>query len=51
MQYLVTMTTHVPDGTLPERVEDVGTREARHARELADWQRQRGYENAGGAMS
>jgi muconolactone delta-isomerase len=36
MEYLVTMTTHVPDGTPPERVEDVRTREAAHSRELAE---------------
>jgi muconolactone delta-isomerase len=35
MEYLVTMTTHVPDGTPPDSVEDVRTREAAHSRELA----------------
>ena len=28
MEYLVTMTTHVPDGTPAEAVDDVRTREA-----------------------
>jgi muconolactone D-isomerase len=35
MEYLVTMTTHVPDGTPPETVEDVRSREAARSRELA----------------
>jgi muconolactone delta-isomerase len=35
MEYLVTMTTHVPDGTLAEAVDDVRAREAAHTRELA----------------
>jgi muconolactone delta-isomerase len=35
MEYLVTMTTHVPDGTPAEAVEDVRTREAARSRELA----------------
>jgi muconolactone D-isomerase len=35
MEYLVTMTTHVPDGTPPEAVEDVRAREAARSRELA----------------
>jgi len=35
MEYLVTMTTHVPDGTPEEAVADVRTREAEHTRELA----------------
>lgn len=35
MEYLVTMTTHVPDGTPERAVEDVRTREAAHSRELA----------------
>jgi muconolactone D-isomerase len=35
MEYLVTMTTHVPDGTSEETVEDVRTREAARARALA----------------
>jgi muconolactone delta-isomerase len=36
MEYLVTMTTHVPDGTPPEAVDDVRAREAAHTRELAE---------------
>lgn len=35
MEYLVTMTTHVPDGTSEETVEDVRSREAAHSLELA----------------
>ena len=35
MEYLVTMTTHVPAGTPEEAVQDVRTREAAHSRELA----------------
>src|ERR1700674_5004077 len=35
MEFLVTMTTHVPEGTLPETVDEVRTREAAHSRELA----------------
>jgi muconolactone delta-isomerase len=35
MEYLVTMTTHVPDGTLEEAVDDIRAREAARARELA----------------
>jgi muconolactone delta-isomerase len=35
MEYLVTMTTHVPDGTTAEAVDDVRAREAAHTRELA----------------
>jgi muconolactone delta-isomerase len=35
MEYLVTMTTHVPDGTSIEAVEDIRTRETGRARELA----------------
>jgi muconolactone delta-isomerase len=35
MEYLVTMTTHVPDGTPDEAVDDVRAREAAHTRELA----------------
>jgi muconolactone delta-isomerase len=35
MQYLVTMTTHVPDGVREEDVADVRAREAAHSRELA----------------
>ena len=36
MQYLVTMTTHVPEGVSEEEVDDVRAREAAHSRELAD---------------
>jgi muconolactone delta-isomerase len=35
MEYLVTMTTHVPDGTPGEAVDDVRARESAHTRELA----------------
>jgi muconolactone delta-isomerase len=35
MEYLVTMTTHVPDGTPEQAIQDVRTREAAHSRELA----------------
>jgi len=35
MEYLVTMTTHVPDGTPEHEVDDVRAREAAHSRELA----------------
>jgi muconolactone delta-isomerase len=35
MEYLVTMTTHVPDGTSEEAVANVRAREAAHTRELA----------------
>jgi muconolactone delta-isomerase len=35
VEYLVTMTTHVPDGTPEETVDDVRAREAAHTRELA----------------
>jgi muconolactone delta-isomerase len=35
MEYLVTMTTHVPEGTSEQAVDDVRTREAAHSRELA----------------
>jgi muconolactone delta-isomerase len=35
MEYLVTMTTHVPDGTPEQAVDDVRAREAAHSRELA----------------
>jgi muconolactone delta-isomerase len=35
MEYLVTMTTHVPDGTSEEAVAEVRAREATHTRELA----------------
>jgi muconolactone delta-isomerase len=36
MEYLVTMTTRVPDGTSSEDVDDVRSREAAHTRELAE---------------
>jgi muconolactone delta-isomerase len=35
MEYLVTMTTHVPDGTAEQAVADIRAREAAHTRELA----------------
>jgi muconolactone delta-isomerase len=35
MQYLVTMTTHVPAGVSAQEVDDVRAREAAHSRELA----------------
>jgi muconolactone delta-isomerase len=35
VEYLVTMTTEVPDGTPAEAVDDVRAREAAHSRELA----------------
>jgi muconolactone delta-isomerase len=35
MEYLVTMTTHVPDGTPQQEIDDVRAREAAHSRELA----------------
>lgn len=35
MEYLVTMTTHVPDGTPEESVSDIRAREAARSRELA----------------
>ena len=35
MEYLVTMTTHVPEGTLEEDVQEIRTREATRSRELA----------------
>jgi len=35
MEYLVTMTTHVPDGTPAQAVDDVRAREAAHSAELA----------------
>ncbi|HSR85469.1 MAG TPA: muconolactone Delta-isomerase family protein [Streptosporangiaceae bacterium] len=35
MEYLVTMTTHVPDGTPAEAVDDIRSREAARSRELA----------------
>ncbi len=34
-EYLVTMTTHVPDGTPGQAVDDIRTREAAHSHELA----------------
>jgi muconolactone delta-isomerase len=36
MEYLVTMTTRVPDGTPEQAVADIRAREAAHSRELAD---------------
>ncbi|OBG92046.1 muconolactone delta-isomerase [Mycobacterium sp. E3251] len=36
MEFLVTMTTHVPDGTPTETVDEVRAREAAHSRELAE---------------
>ena len=35
MEYLVNMTTHVPDGTPDQAVNDIRAREAAHSRELA----------------
>ena len=35
MEYLVTMTTNVPDGTSDAAVQDIRTREAAHSQELA----------------
>jgi muconolactone D-isomerase len=35
MEYLVTMTTHVPEGTSEEAVQDMRTREAARSRQLA----------------
>jgi muconolactone D-isomerase len=35
MEYLVTMTTHVPDGTPQEAIDDIRAREAARSRELA----------------
>jgi muconolactone delta-isomerase len=35
MEYLVTMTTHVPDGTPDAAVQDIRAREAAHSRDLA----------------
>lgn len=34
MEFLVTMTTHVPEGTTPEAVDDMRAREAAHSKEL-----------------
>ncbi len=36
MEYLVTMTTHVPEGTPEQAVDDVRAREGAHSRELAE---------------
>jgi muconolactone D-isomerase len=36
MEFLVTMTTHVPEGTSPDAVDEVRTREAAHSRALAE---------------
>ncbi len=36
MEYLVTMTTHVPTGTSDQAVAEVRTREAAHSRDLAE---------------
>jgi muconolactone delta-isomerase len=36
MEYLVTMTTRVPDGTPEQAVNDIRAREAAHSRDLAD---------------
>jgi len=36
MEYLVNMTTHVPEGTAEKAVDEVRAREAAHSRELAD---------------
>lgn len=36
MEYLVTMTSHVPEGTSPAEVDDVRAREAANSRRLAD---------------
>jgi muconolactone delta-isomerase len=35
MEYLVVMTTRVPDGTAAEAIDDIRTRESAHSRELA----------------
>lgn len=35
MEYLVTMTTHVPEGTPAGAVDDIRAKEAAHSRELA----------------
>src|SRR5271157_4494568 len=35
MEFLVTMTTHVPDGTSEEEIDEVRTREAKRSHELA----------------
>src|SRR6201986_4202168 len=36
MEYLVTMTTHVPDGTAQQEVDEVRARESAHSAELAE---------------
>jgi muconolactone delta-isomerase len=36
MEYLVTMTTHVPDGTPAQAVDDIRAREAAHSADLAE---------------
>jgi muconolactone D-isomerase len=36
MEFLVTMTTHVPAGTTDAAVDDMRAREAAHSRQLAD---------------
>ncbi|MGW7253504.1 muconolactone Delta-isomerase family protein [Streptomyces sp. NPDC054834] len=36
MEYLVTMTTHVPEGTSPDEVDDIRAREASNSRRLAE---------------
>jgi muconolactone D-isomerase len=36
MEYLVTMTTHVPDGTPAEAIDDIRARETAHSAELAE---------------
>ena len=36
MEYLVSMSTHVPDGTTDEAVEDIRAREAARSRQLAE---------------
>ncbi len=36
MDYLVTMTTHVPDGTSEQTIDDIRAREAVRSQELAD---------------
>ncbi len=35
MEYLVTMTTHVPEGTTEDAVDEIRRREAAHSKELA----------------
>jgi muconolactone D-isomerase len=36
VEYLVSMSTHVPDGTTDEAVEDIRAREAERSRQLAE---------------